>query len=282
MACHIKTKTNHCFYNFRAPSWRLGQPVKESLSASLGSLRQYASKVIKVINELILKNYSFSILKTTLVKAKKSLVVKIRKINKYSETIIYFTEVNETMTISKITIRYSLFIQGRAVRVGVGEIFWNQNINGWRLGNCGEVGEGGEGVVVEQGREHPNAAGVPVADYSKHLAGEEDTTREELVDIPKEEFEGDVGAGVKAAGVEGLKDKEHRRSKLIHLSENVLNFPAIHSAQKVATIKAVGHLEISGGRMMLIAMMSSFYPESDHYSWLLVVIPVIRIKIKEK
>ena len=112
---------------------------------------------------------------------------------------------------------------------------------------------------------------------SKHLTGKEGTSREELVDIPETELKGDVGTGVKATGEEGLKDKEHRRSKLIHLTENVLNFPAIHSAQKVATIKAVGHLEISGGRMMLIAMMSSFYPESDHYSWLLVVIPVIRI-----
>ena len=55
------------------------------------------------------------------------------------------------MTISKIAIRYSLFIQGRAVRVGRGEILWNQNIGGWRLWDCGEVGEGGEGVVVEQG-----------------------------------------------------------------------------------------------------------------------------------
>ena len=121
---------------FRAPSWRLGQPVEESLSASSGSFRQYASKVIIVINELILKNYSFSILKTPLVKVSKSLVVKvskslvvkIRKINKHSEEIIYFTETNETMTISEITIRYSLFIQGRASRVGGGEILWIQDI----------------------------------------------------------------------------------------------------------------------------------------------------------
>ena len=97
---------------FRSPSWRLGQPVEESLSASSGSYRQYASTVIIVINELILKNYSFSILKTPLVKVSKSLVVKvskslvvkIRKINKHSEEIIYFTETNATMTISKITI----------------------------------------------------------------------------------------------------------------------------------------------------------------------------------
>ena len=259
MACHIKTKTNQCFYNFRAPSWRLGQPVKESLSASLGSLRQYASTVIKVINELILKNYSFSILKTTLVKAKKSLVVKIRKINKHSEAIIYFTETNETMIISKITIRYSLFIQGRASRVGRGEILRTQEISGWRLWYCGEVGGGGERMVVEQGGKHPDTPGVPVADNSKHLAGKESTSREELVDIPEAEFEGDVGAGVHATGEEGLEDEEQRRSKLIHLTENVLNFPAIHSAQHVTTIVTVGHLGISSGRVMMTVMMQAAF-----------------------
>ena len=268
MACHTKIKmSNLDLLFFRAPSWRLGQPVEESLSASSGSYRQYASKVIIVINELILKNYSFSILKTPLVKvskslvvkASKSLVVKIRKINKHSEEIIYFTETNETMTISKITIRYSLFIQGRASRVGRGEILWIQNISGWRLWDCGEVGGGGERVVVEQGSEHHDTAGVPVADNSKHLTGKEGTSREELVDIPETELKGDVGTGVKATGEEGLKDKEHRWSELVHLTENILNFPAIHSAQHVTAIVAVGHLEISSGRMMLITMMSAAF-----------------------
>ena len=98
-----------------------------------------------------------------------------------------------------------------------------------------------------------------MADDSKHLTGKEGMSREELVDIPEAEFEGDVGAGVKATGEEGLKDKEHWGSKLIHLTENVLNFPAIHSAQHVTTIVAVGHLEISSGRMMLITMMSAAF-----------------------
>ena len=114
-------------------------------------------------------------------------------------------------------------------------------------------------MVVEQGGKHPDTPGVPVADNSKHLAGKESTSREELVDIPKEELEGDVGAGVKATGEEGLKDKEHWWSKLIHLTENVLNFPAIHSAQHVTTIVAVGHLEISSGRVMLITMMHAAF-----------------------
>ena len=256
------------------------------MSASSGSLRQYASKVILVIKELFYKNYSSSILKTPLVKLskslvvklRKSLVVKIKKINKHSEAIIYFTETNETMTISEITIRYSLFIQSRAVRVGWGEIFWNQEISGWRLWDSGEVGGGGERVVVEQGSEQPDTSRVPVADYSKHLAGKESSSREELVDIPEAEFEGDVGAGVKATGEEGLKDKEHRWGELVHLTENILNFPAIHSAQHVTTIVAVGHLGISSGRVIRTVMMqAAFILKSDHYSWLFVVLPVIRI-----
>ena len=89
----------------------------------------------------------------------------------------------------------------------------------------------------------------------KSLAEKEGTSREELVDIPETELKGDVGTGVKATGEEGLKDKEHRRSKLVHLTEYVLNFPAIHSAQQVATMVAVGHLRISSGRVMLITMM---------------------------
>ena len=93
----------------------------------------------------------------------------------------------------------------------------------------------------------------------KSLAEKEGTSREELVDIPETELKGDVGTGVKATGEEGLKDKEHWGSKLIHLTENVLNFPAIHSAQHVAAIVAVGHLEISSGRMMLITMMNAAF-----------------------
>ena len=114
-------------------------------------------------------------------------------------------------------------------------------------------------MVVEQGSKHPDTPGVPVADDSKHLTGKEGTSREELVDIPETELKGDVGTGVKATGEEGLEDEEHRRSKLIHLTENVLNFPAIHSAQHVTTIVTVGHLGISSGRVMMTVMMQAAF-----------------------
>ena len=98
-----------------------------------------------------------------------------------------------------------------------------------------------------------------MADNSKHLTGKKGASREELVDIPEAEFEGDVGAGVKSTGEEGLKDKEHRWSELVHLTENILNFPAIHSAQHVTTIVAVGHLGISSGRVMMTVMMQAAF-----------------------
>ena len=101
--------------------------------------------------------------------------------------------------------------------------------------------------------------GVPVAENSKHLTGKESTNREELVDIPEAELKGDVGAGVKATCEECLEDEEHRRSQLIHFTENVLNYPAIHSAQHVASMETDGHLEISSGRMMLITMMQAAF-----------------------